>query len=84
MAKFLDTSRGYLRLDFAHGRPNNNAMHHLHSGMIYEIRSMKSFAAFRIILVIFGAPDCVLWRSVKEFFRTFSRIAVMLMSDKEA
>ena len=58
MAKFLDTSRGYLRLDFAHGRPNNNAMHHLHSGMIYEIRSMKSFAAFRIILVILGAPDC--------------------------
>ena len=57
MARIFGTSRGDLRLDFAHGRPNNNAMHHRWLYMIYEFGSMTSFAAFRIILAFFGAPD---------------------------
>ena len=57
MARFFGICERDERLDFAHERPNNNAMHHLHSGMIYEVGSMGFFAAFRIILAFFGAPD---------------------------
>ena len=82
MARIFGTFRVDLRLDFAHGRPNNNAMHHRWPDMIYEVGSMKSFAAIYIILAFWGHLT-VSWRSVMEKFRTFSRIAVMLMSDKE-
>ena len=47
-----------MRIDWDNSRPITAAIHHLHSGMVYDGSLKKSLACLQQTLVIRWAPEC--------------------------